>query len=293
MQPQSSEGSAKGAPALAGQKRAFSLPRLSFRSARQLHVQVTPAGLYLTLLGSGKNAKPVAKLSHPFEDSDIDLVTALQSLPASLAMLQAELAKTKAGDLRDSQVAVTIDDGWMLYDIVRASVLSLPPQAADAVVNASLADVSGCEPGQLISRWQPQRSPEHTIACSIPSGVMPLLEQVFKERGISVTSVQGDFVRAFNAQRSKIDPACSVIARIRHGSTQLSVVVNGSLIASSYEFGVTALADLEQRGRSLLRGAGIGADKAVRFYALTTKETVVTTPWILLATSGHDAQEAL
>jgi hypothetical protein len=169
--------------------------------------------------------------------------------------------------------------------VVRADLRPLAPSAADGLVNASLADVAGVDPSELLSRWQAQGASAHTFACGMPSGALPLITQALRERHMLLGSVQGDFVRAFNAARTRIDPVCSVVALVRHAGSQIATIVDGGFTATSFEFGVSDLADIESRARSLLRVCGVGVDKAVKFYALGSARLAVTEPWTHLDTN--------
>jgi hypothetical protein len=267
-----------------GRRFAFELPRLSLRAPRELTIRLDGHGLQLQLRSPGKSGKVLASLEHPITGGDTDLIKAVEQLPAALAMLQADLGARKLGTLNDSCAVITVDDAWMYYDVLRTNLMTLPPSSAETLVSAALSDVAGCEPAHLDSRWQGRNNVTNTFVCAMPSAVMPLLTQILRERGIHPGSVQGDLVRAFNSQRTRIDPACSVVANVRQGSSQLLALVDGAMVASTYEFGLTDLPTLEQRGRGLLLGVGVKADREVRFYVLSPAEFPASHPWTCLAT---------
>ena len=69
---------------------------------------------------------------------------------------------------------------------------------------------------------------------------------------------------------------------MRETGTQLAVTAGGALTAMSFELGVRAPEELEVRGRSLLRGAGLALDADTRFFALLPAGWAPPSPWIAL-----------
>ena len=296
MQLPSSDAAVASTKPAAGQGKAATgsrlrLPRLGLTTSRRLAIRIGSHGIALNLF-PGKSRTAKLHLALPYSElhgtqlqgSPLELVHALEHLAGALSAFQAKMTEDKLGNLDGSIAEVTIDDAWMLYDVVRADLRPLAPGAADGLINASLADVAGVDPSELLSRWQPQGASAYTFACGLPSGSMPLITQALRERHLAVGSVTGDFVRAFNAARSRIDPECAVVALVRHAGAQVATVIEGNITSTSFEFGVRDMPELEARARSLLRVCGVGVDRPAKFYALGSSRLKVTEPWIHLET---------
>lgn len=277
------EAAARAVPAVPA-ARAAAAPR--WRFGQFLRVRVGTGEITLDLYSGRSKPQRLAGLVQELapEGGDAtaiatDLAQAIAGLEGALAALQARLEADKSGSLRGLRCDIVIDDSWMLYDVVRADLRGLSPRAADALIGASLADVAGVDASELASRWQPQGTSAYTLACGLPANALPLLEQALRSQGMSAGAIEGEFVHSFNAYRMRFDPKCAVIAIVRETGAQLAVLVDGVLAAMSYEFGVGAPAELEARGRGLLRVAGMGGSDAARFYAIAPLAWTPAAPW--------------
>jgi len=256
---------------------------------RLLRVRIGVQQVVLDLLGGPGTAR-VAALAQPYgalgdgleRAMPTDLGQAMTALEPALALLQTQLAARGLGSLRGARCQVTVDDSWMLYDVVRADLRGLAPRAADALIRASLADVAGVDPSELVTRWQAQGASAHTLACGLPTGALPALEQALRAQGLQLESIEGEFVRTYNRYRDRIEPKCSLIALVREAGAQLAVVIDGVLTATSFEFGIGAPKELELRGRGLLRAAGVGGEGSVKCYAFTPDGWKAPEPWVCL-----------
>jgi hypothetical protein len=209
----------------------------------------------------------------------------IATLPEAIAAVGELLSAlaAAAGPIRGLRCDVLIADAWMLYDVVRADLRSLSPRAADDVVRSALADVAGVPPSDVVTRWQTQAGGQCTIACGMPAAVLPSLQSLLSAHRLRPGEIVGEFVHEYNAHRDRLATRCAVISLVRETGTQLAVATDGVLTAMSFELGVRAPEELEVRGRSLLRGAGIAADADTRFFALLPKGWTPPAPWIALA----------
>ena len=261
-----------------------------FGPARQLLVRVGARQLQLEFQSLRGQPRSLLALSLAYTAADdesvpvmpTDLLQALAAVEPALAVLRAQLAERKLGSLRGAACHVTIDDSWMLYDVMRADLRSLAPRAADALIGASLADVAGVDASELASRWQPQGHGAYTLACGMPAAALPVLERALRSQGLAADSIEGEFVRTYNAQRARFDASRAVVALVRESGTQLGVLVDGVVAAMSFEFGVGQPRELELRGRGLLRVAGVGGEGTIHFYALAPESWKAPEPWVCL-----------
>jgi hypothetical protein len=206
-----------------------------------------------------------------------EAVVALDPMFAALA--------TAAGPIKGLTCDVLIGDAWMLYDVVRADLRNLSPNAADDVVRSALADVAGLPPSEVVTRWQTQTGGHCTIACGMPAAVPPSLQTLLRLHKLQPGEFVGEFVHEYNAHRNRLASRCAVISLVRETGTQLAVAADGVLTAMSFELGVRAPEELEVRGRSLLRGAGLALDAETRFFALLPAGWTPPSPWVALATT--------
>jgi hypothetical protein len=211
-----------------------------------------------------------------------ELAAAAAALGPALDALEARVVAEGAKSIRGLVCDVVIDDAWMLYDVVRADLRGLSPRAADALIGASLADVAGVAPSEIVSRWQPQGESPYTLACGLPANALPVVGETLRAHRVATGAVEGEFVLEYNRHRLTLEPKCSVIAVVREAGAQLAVLINGVLTTMSFEFGVGAPKELELRGRGLLRVAGVGGDGSVNFYAISSPGWKAPEPWVCL-----------
>ncbi len=261
--------------------------RTGWSVGRFLRARIGAQSLHLELLQGRGNPRPLVCLVQPYagdaqRSQPTDLLPAIAALEPALAALQEKLEGDGSRPLRGLVCDLIIDDSWMLYDIVRADLRGLSPRAADALIGASLADVAGVSASELISRWQPQGKSPYTLACGLPAGALPALQQALAAHRLVTGAVEGEFVFEFNRHRDRLDPGCAVIAVVREAGAQLAVLVDGILTSMSFEFGVDNARELELRGRGLLRIAGFGGGASIRFYAMTPPQWKAPEPWVCL-----------
>ncbi len=257
---------------------------------RTLRVRIGAEQLQLEVLEGRGNSRRLAGLTQASTDAQgamraapTDLVQAAATLAPALAALAAQWKSLGGRSLRGMRCEIVIDDSWMLYDVVRADLRGLSPNAADSLINASLADVAGVDASELMSRWQAQGESPYTVACGMPAGTMPVLLEALAAHGIELVCVEGEFIAAVNRYRDKLEPACAVIAVVRDAGAQLGVMIDGVLRAMSFEYGVGNPKELETRGRGLLRAVGLGAPEPIRYYAISAAGEAAPEPWIGLA----------
>jgi hypothetical protein len=118
----------------------------------------------------------------------------------------------------------------------------------------------------------------------MPAAVLPSLQTLLQLHKLHPGEIAGEFVHEFNANRNRLASRSAVISLVRETGTQLAVAAGGVLTAMSFELGVRAPEDLEVRGRSLLRSAGMSLDADTRFFALLPAGWTPPPPWVALAT---------
>jgi len=259
------------------------------RFGHYLRTRIGAGQLVVELFQGRSRPRLLGSLAREYTDPDsgervlpTELAQAIAGLTPALASIQEKLEADGTGSLQGLPCEVVVDDSWMLYDVVRADLRGLSPRAADALIGASLADVAGLSPSELASRWQPQGRSAFTLACGLPANALPALREALAAFGIQAESIEGEFVHEFNRYRERLAPRCAVIALVRDAGAQLAIVIDGVLTAMSFEFGVGAARELELRGRSLLRAAGLGGDGAIHFYALAPAGWATSEPWVCL-----------
>jgi hypothetical protein len=261
-----------------------------WRYGRFLRARIGTEHLGLELYSSRRKPQLLAQVVQPYVAGDdagspalpTELAGAAAALGPALTALEARVAADGGKSIRGLVCDVVIDDAWMLYDIVRADLRGLSPRAADALIGASLADVAGVAPSEIISRWQPQGESPYTLACGLPANALPVVGESLRAHRVAAGAVEGAFVHEYNRYRQTLQPKCSVIAVVREAGAQLAILINGVLTAMSFEFGVDAPKELELRGRGLLRVAGVGGDGAVQFYAISPSGWKAPEPWVCL-----------
>jgi len=277
------------APAAVAEAASPARPRRGlWRFGRFLRARVGVERLQVDLLAGRGQPRLLASVFQPYATAGTEraapteLADTFAAFAPALAQLQERLDAEIGGGVRGLACDVVIDDSWMLYDVVRADLRGLSPGAADALVGASLADVAGVAAEEIASRWQPQGRSAYTLACGLAAGALPALREALDAAGVALGSIEGEFVAEYNRMRGQLDPGCAVIALVRDAGTQLAVMVDGVLTAMSFEYGVGAARELELRGRSLLRVAGIGREDTARFFVLSPPGGKAPEPWVAL-----------
>jgi len=245
--------------------------------ARRVRLRVGAEGARADLFAGWRKPRVVATQQIEFGAGVATLPEAVVALDPVLTALAAA-----AGPLKGLSCDVVIGDAWMLYDVVRADLRSLSPNAANDVVRSALADVAGVPPSDVVTRWQTQAGGHCTIACGMPAAVLPSIQTLLRAHRMHAGEIVGEFVYEFNAHRNSMPSRCAVVSLVRETGTQLAVTADGALTAMSFELGVRAPEELEVRGRSLLRGAGVALDADTRFFALLPAGWAPPSPWIAL-----------
>jgi hypothetical protein len=172
---------------------------------------------------------------------------------------------------------VVVSDTWMVYDVIDTDLDELPRRAADELVQAALADTAGLKAGELVARWQRQGT--RNFACALPAADLQALAAVLVQHRLRPATVNGELVRAFNANRHELAGGCSVLAVARSAGTQLGLIVDGGFAALRYEPGVNQPQPLLQSSHALMRCAGFEPDAVTRYYADETLPAAAATPW--------------
>ncbi len=251
-----------------------------FAFGRRLRVRVGAEGARADLLAGWRKPRLLAS-------QHIEYRPGVASLPEAITMLDPLLTAlaAAAGPIKGLTCDVLIGDAWMLYDVVRADLRNLSLRAADDVVRSALADVAGVPPSEVVSRWQTQPGGHSTIACGMAAAVPPSLHALLKTHRLHAGEIVGEFVHEYNANRERLRAPSTVISLVRETGTQLAVAAGGVLTAMSFELGVRAPEDLEVRGRSLMRGAGLALDANTRFFALLPAGWTPPSPWVAVPTT--------
>jgi hypothetical protein len=159
---------------------------------------------------------------------------------------------------------VTVEDGWMVYEVIEGDLHGYPGRTADGLARAVLADTAVLEPDALTVRWQRQTQ-ARTIACALPSDALQALQGVLGRHAARLGTVEGELVARYNEARAEGPPAAALVALPGGHGTQLGLLLNGSFVAVSYEAGVRDATTLLARGRGLMRAAGHEPDDGTRF----------------------------
>jgi len=250
-----------------------------FGLSRRLRLRVGAEGARLDLVAGWRKPRVAATQQIEYRPGVATVSEAIVALDPLFAALVAA-----TGPIKGLTCDVLLGDAWMLYDIVRADLRSLSPRAADDVVRSALADVAGLPPSDVVTRWQTQSGGQCTVACGMPAAVLPSLQTLLQLHKLHPGEIAGEFVHEFNANRNRLASRSAVISLVRETGTQLAVAAGGVLTAMSFELGVRAPEDLEVRGRSLLRSAGMSLDADTRFFALLPAGWTPPPPWVALAT---------
>ncbi len=279
-------GAPAGKPAVAANAGKAGSPAVAANAAkagsglsRRLRLRVGAEGARLDLVTGWRKPRVAATQQIEYRPGVATVSEAIVALDPLFAALVAA-----TGPIKGLSCDVLIGDAWMLYDIVRADLRSLSPRAADDVVRSALADVAGLPPSEVVTRWQTQSGGQCTVACGMPAAVLPSLQTLLQLHKLHPGEIAGEFVHEFNANRNRLASRSAVISLVRETGTQLAVAAGGVLTAMSFELGVRAPEDLEVRGRSLLRSAGMSLDADTRFFALLPAGWTPPPPWVALAT---------
>jgi len=247
------------------------------RVGRRIRLRVGAEGARADLVAGWRKPRVVASQQIEYRPGVATLPEAIVSLAPLLDALAAA-----AGSLKGLTCDVLIGDAWMLYDVVRADLRSLSLHAANDVVRSALADVAGIPPSEVVTRWQTQPGGGCTVACGMPAAVLPSIQALLQSYRLHAGEIAGEFVHEYNAHRDQLLARTAVISLVRETGTQLAVAAGGVLTAMSFELGVRAPEELEVRGRSLLRGAGLAVDADTRFLALLPAGWTPPAPWVAM-----------
>jgi hypothetical protein len=272
-----------GKPADAANETKAGKPAAAAKAAkvgRRLRLRVGAEGARLELVAGWRKPRIAATQQIEYRPGVGTVSEAIAGLDPLFAALVAA-----AGPIKGLTCDVLIGDAWMLYDVVRADLRSLSPRAADDVVRSALADVAGVPPSEVVTRWQTQKGGQCTVACGMPAAVLPSLQTLLKTHRLHAGEIVGEFVHEYNAHRDRLAARAAVISLVRETGTQLAVAAGGVLTAMSFELGLRAPEELEVRGRSLLRGAGMALDGETRFFALLPTGWTPPAPWVAVATA--------
>jgi hypothetical protein len=277
---EAANGKAGKAAEAATAAKAASKPASASGLGRRLRLRVGAEGARLDLVAGWRKPRLLATQQIEYRPGVATLAEAVVALDPMFAAMVAA-----AGRIKGLTCDVLIGDAWMLYDVVRADLRSLSPSAADDVVRSALADVAGLPPSEVVTRWQTQTGGHCTIACGMPAAVPPSLQTLLRTHKLQAGEFVGEFVHEYNAHRDRLLSRSAVVSLVRETGTQLAVAAGGVLTAMSFELGVRAPEDLEVRGRSLLRGAGLALDAETRFFALLPAGWTPPAPWVALPTT--------
>lgn len=245
---------------------------------RSLRAWIGPESARLDLFAGLRQPRVYASQQAEYRPGVATLPEAIESVESLLAALTAT-----TGPLKGLRCDFVIADAWLLYDVVRADLRSLSPRAADDVVRSALADMAGVPPSDLATRWATQGGGRSTLACGMPAPVLPSIRSLLERSKLRAGSIVGEFVHEYNAHREQLAARCAVISLVRETGAQLAISTDGVVTAMSFELGVRAPEELEQRARGLLRGAGHGAEADAKFFALLPAGWNPPAPWIGLA----------
>lgn len=202
-------------------------------------------------------------------------------IDAALDALDRALRETAASGhaIAGLRCDVVVADAWMLYEVIDADLDDTGRRAADEIVCAALADTAGVKPDELVARWQRQGAARN-FACALPASVLQALHTVLARHRLRLGSVNGELVRAFNANRHGLSAPRSVLAVARPTGTQLGLIVDGAFAAVRYEPGINLPQPLVERSHALMRCAGFEPDGVTRYYADETLPANAGSPWL-------------
>ena len=202
-----------------------------------------------------------------------ELQDVIGALGACLETLNAE--RPVAGLYCD----VVVADTWVAYEILRGDLGELSSAAADEVVRASLADTLGLKADDLVVRWQRQGE-QRQLACGVPRKALEQLRAVLEPAGVRLGTVEGEFVRTFNARRESLAAQRAVLAVVRDAGTQFGLVVERGLGAVRFESATRNALDLQAEAVGLVRCAGLEVDDAIRFVADAAPDAPLPEAWM-------------
>jgi hypothetical protein len=171
---------------------------------------------------------------------------------------------------------VVVADAWMVYDVIEADLDGEPARAAEELIAVALADTAGAQAGELVARWQPQGAARQ-FACALRAADLRALHDVMRRHRLRLGSVQGELVRAFNANRHALSARRAVLAVTRPTGTQLGVIADGGIAAVRFEPGVRDANELLDCSHALMRCVGFDPDPATRYVAEPTPPDAA--PW--------------
>lgn len=181
---------------------------------------------------------------------------------------------------------VAMGDAWMIYDVIEGDLDAAPRSTADDLVGAALADTADLRREEIAVRWQ--RLPtRRNFACGLPAAALKALQGVVHRHAVRLGSVTGELVLAYNDRRHHIGQTRSVLAVPRPAGAQLGMLVDGGFAALRFEPLAVNPTALLERGRALMRSAGIEPDDRARFYADETLPESEGTPWIRHVPAGR------
>jgi hypothetical protein len=183
------------------------------------------------------------------EGGGLDAATA--ALSEALRALRAE-----AGDLSGLACEVVLADNWIIYDVVSIDLLRVSARSAETAVAATLEDVAGAHPGSLLVRWQWQRDGRAVFAMAVPRVTLGKLKNALAAAGLVLSSVTGEFVAVYNAQRSALTGRRVVFAVGREAGAQIAVLNDGVIRATRFELGTAGSAGLSSAAAGVMRARG-------------------------------------
>jgi len=200
----------------------------------------------------------------------------LSALHDALQSLRAECGR-RAG-LRGLDCDVVLADAWVIYDVVPLDLARSAPELADRAICAALADVAGTDPGALAVRWQPQRD-GRAFAMAADRRLLAQVQAVLDRFGLATSSLTGEFISVFNAQRRTLTGRKAVLAVGREDGAQIAVVVDGAIAATRYEIGRAGARALAQAAASVMRARGDDTTAPIAYLLDDTLEPLDDACW--------------
>jgi hypothetical protein len=159
-------------------------------------------------------------------------------------------------DPRGFSCDVVLADCWVVYDVVPLDVMQVSAGAAQSIIGATLADVSGVRADALEVRWQWQRDGRGAFAMAIPRDVLARLKEVLAQQGLAVKSVTGEFVAVYNAQLDRMTGPRVFFAVDRDSGAQIALLADGAIRATRFELGHNSLSGLSRAAAGVMRARG-------------------------------------
>jgi hypothetical protein len=169
-------------------------------------------------------------------------------IAATLEKLQA------AGELRESDLHVTVADAHVHFDVVSGDYADYSDAQLQAIAQGCVSELLGDAAAGQTVRWQLQPDLRHLLLCAMDRQLIDAVVQAAQQQKMKLASLQPAFCHQWNRHAGKLPSGSGVFAVLDSGRSLIACALRGSIMALSYgalNVSTAAGTDATQGGRKL------------------------------------------